>query len=66
MFSLGHASTPGRELLAAVLQIGAVALLCFVMFPDRLPELARWGLLAAAVLYFVFRFAAGISKWRRR
>jgi len=66
LLSLGPASTPGRELLAAALQISAVALLVFVVFPDRLPELWRWGLLAATVVYFVFRCAAGIPKWRRR
>ncbi|MFG3421075.1 hypothetical protein [Micromonospora sp. NPDC048063] len=66
LMSLGPASTPGRELLAAVLQIGAVALLCFVVFPDRLSEVMRWGLLAATFVYFVFRFAAGLPKWLQR
>lgn len=66
MVSLGPASTPARELLAAILQIGAVALLVFVIFPDRLPEIWRWGLLGACFVYFVFRAAAGIPKWRRR
>lgn len=66
MMSLGPASTPSRELLAAVLQTGAVVLLIFVLFPDRLPEAWRWTLLGATVVYFVFRFAAGIPKWRRR
>lgn len=66
MLSLGPASTMARELLAATWQIAAVALLCFVVFPDRLPEPARWGLLAAAVVYFAVRFAAGLPKWRHR
>lgn len=66
MISLGPASSPGRELLAAVLQTGAVVLLIFVLFPDRLPELWRWAILGATIVYFVLRFAAGISKWRRR
>ncbi|MCX4471451.1 hypothetical protein C5N14_31055 [Micromonospora sp. MW-13] len=66
LMSLGPASTPGREFLAAILQIGAVALLVFVIFPDRLPELQRWGLLAATAMYFVIRVAAGLPKWRCR
>jgi hypothetical protein len=66
LMSLGPASTPGREVLAALLQIGAVALLCFVVFPDRLPEPARWGLLAASALYFMIRSVVGLPKWRRR
>jgi uncharacterized BrkB/YihY/UPF0761 family membrane protein len=66
MMTLGPASTPGRELIAAVLQIGAVALLIFVVFPDRLPELWRWALVGATAVYFLFRVLAGIPKWRRR
>ncbi len=66
LMSLGPASTPGREFLAAIVQIGAVALLLFVIFPDRLPELWRWVLLGATVVYFVLRAAVGIPKWRRR
>lgn len=66
MMSLGPASTMGRELFAAIIQTGAVVLLIFVIFPDRLPELWRWALLAATVVYFALRFAAGVTKWRRR
>lgn len=66
LLSLGPASTMGRELLAASIQVAAVALLIFVVFPHRLPEPWRWLLLAATVVYFILRFAAGIPKWRRR
>ncbi len=66
LMGAGPASTPARELLAAVLQIGAVALLLFVVFPDRLGEAWRWLVMAALVAYFVVRAAAGIPKWRRR
>ncbi len=65
MMSIGPASTLGRELLAAVLQIGVVALLLFVIVPDRLPDLWRWVLLTVTLIYFVVRFAAGFPKWRR-
>ena len=65
MMSLGPASTLGREVIAAVLQIGAVVLLIFVVFPDRLPEVWRWALVGAMAAYFLFRFLAGIPKWRR-
>lgn len=66
LMSVGPASTPAREFLAAVVQIGAVALLVFVIFPDRLPEVWRWVLVGATVVYFVLRTTAGIPKWRRR
>lgn len=66
LLNVGPASTPGRELLAAIVQIGVVALLVFVIFPDALPEVWRWVLVGATVVYFVFRAAAGIPKWRRR
>lgn len=66
LVSFGPASTMGRELFAAAWQIVAVALLCFVIFPDRLPELARWGLLIVAVVYFAVRFLAGLPRWRHR
>lgn len=66
LMSLGPASTARRELLAAIVQIGAVVLLIFVIFPDRLSELWRWGLLGATAVYFVLRAATGIPKWRRR
>ncbi|MFF2652615.1 hypothetical protein [Streptomyces sp. NPDC058045] len=66
MLGVGPASTPARELLASVSQIGAVALLVFVLFPDRVPERWRWMVVGATVAYFVFRTAAGIPKWRRR
>lgn len=65
MLSVGPASTPRRELLAAVIQLGAVALLLLVIFPDRVPDLWRWALLGASVMYFVFRAAVGLPKWRR-
>ena len=60
MMNLGPASTMGRELLTVIIQTG------FVVFPDRLAESWRWLLLAATVIYFAVRFAAGIPKWRRR
>ncbi|WP_185173837.1 hypothetical protein [Rothia nasimurium] len=66
LMSLGPASTMNRELLAAVTQIGAVVLLLFVVFPDRLVEPWRWLLLVATIIYFTVRFATGISKWRHR
>lgn len=63
---MGPASTPGREFLAAIIQIGVVALLVFVIFPERVPETWRWLALGATLLYFVIRAVAGISKWKRR
>ncbi|WP_158609989.1 hypothetical protein [Micromonospora musae] len=66
LMSVGPASTPAREVLSAIVQIGAVALLVFVIFPDDLRELWRWALLGATVLYFVLRAAAGLPTWRRR
>ncbi len=65
LLSLGPASTMSRELLAAIIQIGAVVLLLFVVFPDRLAESWRWLLLVATIVYFAVRFATGIPKWRR-
>lgn len=66
LMGLGPASTPGRELLAAALQLGLVILLLFVLFPDRVPDPAKWLLLGAGVVFFVVRAAIGIPKWRRR
>lgn len=66
MMNWGPASTPGREVIAAALQIGSVVLLIFVVFPDRLQEVWRWALVGSMAAYFLFRFLAGIPKWRRR
>ncbi|MDQ1122093.1 hypothetical protein [Microbacterium trichothecenolyticum] len=66
IMGLGPASTPGRELLAALVQIGAVVLLLFVLFPDRLPDAWRWVLVGATVVYFAVRLAVGLPRWRRR
>ncbi len=63
---IGPASTPARELLAAVLQLGAVAVLLFVLFPDRIPDVAKWLILGGCVLLFAVRAAIGIPSWRRR
>lgn len=65
MMSPGPASTMGRELIAAIIQIGVVVVLIFVVFPDRLSDSWRWALLAATILYFVVRFVIGVPKWRR-
>ena len=66
MIGFGPASTPGRELLAAVVQIGLVLVLLFVLFPDRLPDPVKLILTGAAAAYFVVRLVIGLPRWRRR
>lgn len=66
LMGLGLASTPARELLAAVLQMGLVIVLLFVVFPERIPDLAKWLILGGGVLFFVIRALIGIPKWRGR
>ncbi|GAA4282511.1 hypothetical protein GCM10022261_00420 [Brevibacterium daeguense] len=63
---LGPASTPARELLAAVLQLGLVIVLLVAVFPDRIPDLMKWLILGGGVLFFVIRALIGVPKWRGR
>lgn len=66
LMSFGPASTPGREVIVAGLQIGLVLLLVFVVFPDRFGGSLLLIVLAVTVVYWILRIAAGIPQWRSR
>jgi uncharacterized BrkB/YihY/UPF0761 family membrane protein len=63
---LGPASTPGRDIIIAILTLGLVVVLLFVIFPDRLTDTVRWIVIGALAAYHVLRFLTGIPKWSRR
>jgi hypothetical protein len=66
IMSLGPASTPGRDLIIAILTIAAMGILLFAIFPDRLSDTIRWIVMGAVAAYHVLRFILGIPKWARR